>query len=81
MCQFNFFLLNILLIKFLSIMYIRQIVEDYCLDLYLFIAFICHPLWHILASKFSVELANELHNYIYIYLISILITMYQFNLI
>ena len=47
-------------------MYIRQIVEDYCLDLPLFIAFSGHPLWHILASKFSVQLADELYNYLHI---------------
>ena len=55
-----------ILIKFLCIVYIRQIVEDYCLDLPLFIAFIGHPLWHILASKFSVQLADELYNYLHI---------------
>jgi len=55
-----------ILLKFFLIASIRQFTEDMCEYLPLFIAFIGHPLWHIFASKYSVELADELYNYLHI---------------
>lgn len=51
-----------LAVKLILISGFRQTVEDYCLYLPFIISLIGHPLWHILISKFSVELADEVHD-------------------
>ena len=52
-----------LAVKLILISGLRQFTEDYCLQIPLVIAALGHPMWHIFISKYSVELADELHDF------------------
>lgn len=52
-----------LALKLIAIAVIRQITEDYCLDMPLIISLLGHPLWHIFIAKFAVELADQIYSH------------------
>jgi TctA family transporter len=53
-----------LALKLIGIAVIRQITEDYCLDMPIIISLLGHPAWHIFIAKFAVELADHIYSYV-----------------
>lgn len=53
-----------LCVKLLLIVIFRQVIEDHCLAIPMIISLMGHPLWHILISKFAVEVADGVYKYI-----------------
>lgn len=52
-----------LCVKMALIAIIRQVTEDYCLEIPIIFSLIGHPLWHILISKYAIESADYAHRY------------------